>query len=342
MAPEKAPAFQFYPERRREAVEAALAAGARAVPSAQEEMDRLRIEVETTKTLLAAWQKRAMEAERINPHGRMLTPEELEPFITEMRERTIPAIVKAVHQRQKDAAAMRHIPLSACAVPETQADKWSYEKAAAEEGHVVDAGILHPAVRETQEAPKSLLRPAYRPSENTESNDGERLSAQIGRVKAALLREDSQQARTLFDAASGLCIAASAIKKYLPFTDAARSAVTVQDALTTPQDALRDWLRDKAHDLFSEAADLREQADRRVAGPIDPRIAFCENESAKLNEWADALADLIEAAWRRQAGTADRRKSQRRGEANTPRSESLPNRRNYAVPDRRRKAGEQP
>lgn len=178
----------------------ALAAGARAVPSEQEEMDRLRIEVETTKTLLAAWQKRAMEAERINPHGRMLTPEELEPFITEMRERTIPAIVKAVHQRQKDAAAMRHIPLSACAVPETQ------------------------------EAPKSLLRPAYRPSENTESNDGERLSAQIGRVKAALLREDSQQARTLFDAASGLCIAASAIKKYLPFTDAARSAVPVQDA----------------------------------------------------------------------------------------------------------------
>lgn len=49
----------------------------------------------------------------------------------------------------------------------------------------------------------------------------EQVRAQIGRVRVALLREDSQRAETLFRAASGLCIAASMALKELPVTEPA-------------------------------------------------------------------------------------------------------------------------
>lgn len=77
----------------------------------EEALETLRIEVETLRTLLAAWQKRCYEAERINPHGEPVDPAALQSFVTEMRERVIPEIVSAVQERQQRAAETADKPL---------------------------------------------------------------------------------------------------------------------------------------------------------------------------------------------------------------------------------------
>jgi hypothetical protein len=93
----------------------------------------------------------------------------------------------------------------------------------------------------------------------------EQVRAQIGRVRVALLREDSQRAETLFRAASGLCIAASMALKELPVTeptDAPPVAVSLDPHRL--QDlkellAARKW-REATYLLLDELARLRGEA----------------------------------------------------------------------------------
>lgn len=84
-----------------------LRAPSRATPE-EDIVERLKMDLTTETTMHAAWRKRAEEAERGTP----VDPAALEPFLREMREVTIPAIVEAVYQRQR-AAAVVYPPLRA-------------------------------------------------------------------------------------------------------------------------------------------------------------------------------------------------------------------------------------
>jgi len=109
-----------------DAIEAAAS-----VSSVPPDLETLRIENETLKTLLNAWMKRAYEAERTNPHGEPVDPVLMEPYYKEMREKTIPAIVEAVRARGKAAgeSIAKNRPLAAASsVPPADTPMWTGEK----------------------------------------------------------------------------------------------------------------------------------------------------------------------------------------------------------------------
>lgn len=140
-------------------------------------------------------------------------------------------------------------PCSKCRAvpPEPQSDKWSWEKAAAEEGHVVDAGVLHPAVPETPEDEDApTCEGCGAPATHTTSDDVD----VCGECYRQLQVEDAGPAVPVQDALTTL-------------TKTARAYLTIDDEL--PGDGEQLVAQNALHE-FLDALSNAEAALRRKAG----------------------------------------------------------------------------